>query len=206
MDSFSNQLIIQFTSAASMSKVERAIKKIDIYEVYGLLKQKFDRELYGVELFSEDKEQLVRNTKFELTFIKSTLEGLEPYKSEERELLLKYRDHIIDKAELDIVKEDFPQIFTSERAYKFFIKTIKHFDAVDENLKYKRGGQKIFDVIRESQSYRKYILLEPFKFRIYSEEIGRIVGKKFSGTNFTSYDSWQLPQINAYFKKNYPID
>ncbi|PQJ79403.1 hypothetical protein [Polaribacter porphyrae] len=203
MDSFSKHLIVQFISAAAMNKAERAVKNIDIDKVYGLLKQQFDRKLYGVELFNEGKEQLERNAKFELTFVNGALEGLKPYKSEERKLLLEYRDYIVEKAELDIVKQEFPQIFRSERAYNFFIRALKSFNAIDEKHTVLRGGQKIMNAIRKSSLYKKHILFQPLTLKSYVEELNKLFGSNMCVTNLTDEDYNQKIEVEDYLKENY---
>ena len=148
---------------------------------------------------------MIRIGNSELKHVTDALDKLAPYISEEREILLEYRNHIIDKGELDVKKEDYPPICRSKIAYKFFIETLKEFDAVDDSLKYIRGGQKVINAIRDCKLYRDHILSDTFHLGKYYTGVGVLVSKKFNTSKMSEYKPELLKRIKNYYKENNPF-
>ena len=176
---------------------------INLYKLLGQTKEKFTKEINGLILFEESRDKIVRRASSELNYILDSLKNIENYKTEERELLLDYRDYIIDLAQLSVSKEEFPQIFKSERAYNFYIKTLKYFEAIDDKLALKRGGQKIINAIRKSDLYKKHILFQPLTLKDYVEELNLIFRSDMSTTNLTDEDYNQRKEVDDYLEENY---
>lgn len=193
--------IWEFLSALKKDKLERERQGLNLYDLYFKVERRFN----SMVCFKQDEEKKSIAEDY-LSRIDSTLDELQSFNSEEVELLLRLRTHIVEKTGINNVDREYPfKVFRSERAYDFFKDVLDEFDMIVSEGKLKRGKQKYLNAIRESKLYQQHILEDDLSLNDYVSQINMLLKINLSRTNLSAYNNIDAKKVDDFLRDNFVI-